>query len=185
MTKSRLYTGTGDQGTTSLVGGTRIAKDSVRLEAYGTLDEFSSFLGCVLSDTQCGQDVKEQLLSVQNMLFNLGGYLASEVPEGEQPAAWGLTPEKITELEGWIDLLDAQTPKANAFVLPGGSMLAAKTHVARTVCRRAERRIVALAAESYVDPALLRYINRLSDYLFILARHFNFVQGINEIVWHK
>ncbi len=185
MTKSRLYTGTGDAGTTSLVGGTRVKKNSVRLEAYGTLDEFSSLLGCVLSDQKCNEETKGQLLSVQNMLFNLGGYLASEVPDGETPAAWGLTEKHIARLEGWIDALDEQTPKVNAFVLPGGCMLAAKTHVARTVCRRAERRILDLAEESYVDPNLLRYLNRLSDYLFILARYFNFLSDVADITWHK
>ena len=153
--------------------------------AYGTLDEFSSLLGCVLSDQKCNEETKGQLLSVQNMLFNLGGYLASEVPDGETPAAWGLTEKHIARLEGWIDALDEQTPKVNAFVLPGGCMLAAKTHVARTVCRRAERRILDLAEESYVDPNLLRYLNRLSDYLFILARYFNFLSDVAEITWHK
>ncbi len=134
MAKSNLYTRTGDSGTTSLVGGTRIAKDSPRLEAYGTLDEFSSFLGCVLSDPACPQEVKSQLLELQNMLFNLGSYLATQVQEGEKPAAWGITPDDTQRLEGWIDTLDAQTPRIKAFVLPGGCMLAAKAHVARTVC---------------------------------------------------
>ena len=95
MEKSKLYTRTGDAGTTSLVGGTRVKKNSVRLEAYGTLDEFSSFLGCVLSEPSCPPSVKEQLLEVQNMMFNFGGYLASEAPEGESPAAWGLTEDHI------------------------------------------------------------------------------------------
>lgn len=185
MEKSRLYTGTGDAGTTSLVGGQRVGKDSIRLEAYGTLDEFSSFLGCVLSDANCNNEIKGQLLKIQNMLFNLGGYLASEVPDGQTPPAWGLTEDNIRQLEGWIDALDEQTPKVNAFVLPGGSMLAAKTHVCRTVCRRAERRIITLSRETFVDPNLLKYLNRLSDYLFILARYFNFMAGISEIVWHK
>lgn len=185
MTKSNLYTGTGDTGTTSLVGGTRVKKNSVRLEAYGTLDEFSSFLGCVLSHPQCDGEIKQQLLEVQNMLFNLGGYLASEAPVGETPKAWGLNETHIARLESWIDALDGHTPKINAFVLPGGCMLAARTHVARTVCRRAERRILDLAEQAYVDPLLLRYMNRLSDYLFILARHFNFTQGVDEITWKK
>ena len=160
MAKSNLYTRTGDSGTTSLVGGTRIAKDSPRLEAYGTLDEFSSFLGCVLSDPACPQEVKSQLLEIQNMLFNLGSYLATQVQEGEKPAAWGITPDDTQRLEGWIDTLDAQTPRIKAFVLPGGCMLAAKAHVARTVCRRAERRITTLSTIEYVDPALTAYINR-------------------------
>lgn len=185
MAKSNLYTRTGDSGTTSLVDGTRVKKNSVRLEAYGTIDEFSSFLGCVLSDADCPEDVKGRLLSVQNMLFNLGGYLASPVAEGETPAAWGLGQDDLDLLEGWIDEADEQTPKIRAFVLPGGCMLAAKSHVARTVCRRAERRILDLADADYVDPLLIRYINRLSDYLFILARYFNHLAGVAEIVWTK
>ena len=185
MAKSNLYTRTGDSGTTSLVGGERVKKNDIRLEAYGTLDEFSSFLGCVLSDPDCPEEVKGQLLYVQDMLFNFGGYLASAVPEGEHPPVWGLTEDDIPKLEGWIDALDEQTPKMNAFVLPGGCMLAAKTHVARSVCRRAERRIFSLADSEYVDPALIRYINRLSDYLFILARYFNFMKGVEVITWHK
>ena len=183
--KSALYTRTGDAGTTSLVGGERVKKNSVRLEAYGTLDEFSSFLGCVLSDPGCDSEIKGQLLEIQNMLFNLGGYLASEVEEGTQPPAWGLTDDSISRIEGWVDALDEQTPKVNAFVLPGGCMLAAKAHVCRTVCRRAERRILDLADSAYVDPRLLTYFNRLSDYLFILARYFNFTAGVEEIIWKK
>lgn len=185
MEKSKLYTRTGDLGATSLVGGTRVRKNAVRLEAYGTIDEFSSFLGCVLSDPSCPDDQKEFLLSVQNMLFNLGGYLASEVPEGEKPAVWGLTEEHLKSLESRIDILDSMTPKVNAFVLPGGTPLSAQTHVARAVCRRAERRIITLMDSEYVDPLLLTYINRLSDYLFILARYFNHIAGVSEITWHK
>lgn len=185
MAKSRLYTGTGDAGTTSLVGGERVKKNSIRLDAYGTLDEFSSFLGCVLSAPDSDRDIKDQLLAIQNMLFNLGGYLASQAPEGTTPPAWGLTEAHISKLESWIDNLDEQTPAVNAFVLPGGTPLSASTHVARAVCRRAERRILALAEEAYVDPNLLRYLNRLSDYLFILARYFNFKAGVAEITWHK
>ncbi len=183
--KSALYTRTGDTGTTSLVGGTRVKKNSIRLEAYGTLDEFSSFIGCVLSDPACNAEIKDQLLEIQNMLFNLGGYLASEVEEGSQPPAWGLTADSIMRVEKWVDRLDEQTPKVKAFVLPGGCMLAAKTHVCRTVCRRAERRILDLADTAYVDPLLLTYFNRLSDYLFILARYFNFIAGVDEIIWEK
>lgn len=183
--KSSLYTRTGDDGSTSLVGGQRARKDSLRLEAYGTLDEFSSFLGCVLSDTACPPEVKTRLLSVQDMLFNLGGYLASEVRPGERPEAWGLSENDLRELEDWIDETDSLTPKVNAFVLPGGCMLSARTHVARTVCRRAERRIVALAASEYVDPKLTAYVNRLSDWLFILARYFNHAAGVEEITWHR
>jgi cob(I)alamin adenosyltransferase len=185
MAKSLLYTKTGDKGTTSLVDGSRIAKNSVRLEAYGTLDEFSSFLGCVAANPDCPVDEKERVMKVQNMLFNFGGYLASPVKDGEQPQAWGLTEQSIEEIEHGIDLLDEKTPKIRAFVLPGGSQLAAAVHVARTVCRRAERRILALAEREYVDPRLISYINRLSDYLFILARYCNHVAGVEEVIWKK
>ena len=227
MPKSTLYTRTGDNGTTSLVGGSRVKKNCSRLEAYGTLDEFSAHLGVVLSDKDCPEHIRQQLRAIQNMLFNLGGYLACEsapitsnqplptadpgisnidtttgadidtttgadgskpvaTPEGDlYQKAWGLTDEKMKQLENWIDTLDEQTPKINAFVLPGGTPISAQAHVARTVCRRAERRILALAEEAYVDPELICYINRLSDYLFILARYFNFLAGIPEITWHK
>lgn len=185
MAKSKLYTRGGDTGMTSLVGGQRIRKNSKRLEAYGTLDEFSSFLGCVSSDDSCPLEIKDFLLEVQNMLFNLGGYLACEVVEGEQPPVWGLRAEDLEDLEKRIDALDSATPAVNAFVLPGGCMISARTHVARSVCRRAERRILDLAECEYVDPLLLSYMNRLSDYLFILARFFNHLKGVEEIKWHK
>ncbi len=185
MAKSNLYTRTGDTGTTSLVGGTRVKKNSVRLEAYGTLDEFSSTLGCILSDPDCNAEVKGQLLEIQSMLFNLGSYLATEEPEGEQPEVNGLAADDLERLEGWIDTLDEQTPKLKLFVLPGGCMLAARAHVSRTVCRRAERRILDLAEQAYVSPMLIRYINRLSDYLFAAARYFNFLAGVEEIVWQR
>lgn len=185
MAKSKLYTRSGDAGSTSLVGGERVPKNSTRLEAYGTLDEFSAFLGVVLSDPSCLEEVRGQLQAIQRMMFNFGGYLATQPAPGTTPAAWGLTPEHTARLEGWIDALDEQTPSVNAFVLPGGCPLSAHAHVARTVCRRAERRILALAEQSYVDPALIAYINRLSDYLFILARYFNFMAGVSELTWHK
>lgn len=212
MSKSNLYTRTGDQGTTSLVGGTRVKKNCIRLESYGTLDEFSSLLGVILSNPECPEEIRGQLRIIQNMLFNLGGYLACEsVPvasvfkisasasggcNGESISSeesttisgqkvWGLKEEDLRQLEGWIDALDEQTPKIKAFVLPGGCPLNAEAHVARTVCRRAERLILTLAEKEYVDPLLLSYINRLSDYLFILARYFNFISGVEEITWHK
>lgn len=181
--KSNLYTGTGDLGTTSLVGGERIGKCSVRLEAYGTVDEFSSFLGIVLSSGECPEKLKAQMLSIQNRLFDVGCYLATGVAEGEKPGCNGTLHEDIKDVENWIDELDGSTPKIRAFVLPGGCELAAHCHVARTVCRRAERRILALAAEEYVDPKLLSWFNRLSDYLFIAARYLNHASGIEEITW--
>lgn len=185
MSKSKLYTGTGDLGTTSLVGGQRVKKHCTRLDAYGTVDEFSSFLGIVLSHPDCPPAERANLLEVQNMLFNIGGYLACSHDTSGGAASWGLSPDDITAVESWIDRLDADTPKVNAFVLPGGTPLSAHTHVARAVCRRAERRILALAEMEPVDREVLIYFNRLSDYLFILARNFNHVAGVPEITWHK
>lgn len=183
--KSQLYTRTGDRGTTSLVNGTRIAKDSDRIEAYGTVDELSSALGVVAADPACPDEVSEQVRLIQNELFNVGCYLATAVEQGTEPKCMSIDEAKMVRLEGWIDALDEQTPKINAFVLPGGTPLAAHAHVARTICRRAERRILHLASEEYVDPAVIRYVNRLSDYLFIAARFINFIHGKEEITWRK
>lgn len=188
MKKSLLYTGTGDMGETSLVGGERVAKSGTRLEAYGTVDEFSSFLGIVHASPQCNDEARGQLGEIQNLLFNIGCYLATDSPatgsaEKTDETVFGLTENDIKRLEGWIDALDERTPTIRSFVLPGGSELAAHTHVARTVCRRAERCILRLAAENYVSPLVIRYFNRLSDYLFILARYFNFLLGVDEVVW--
>ncbi|MDE6410578.1 MAG: cob(I)yrinic acid a,c-diamide adenosyltransferase [Muribaculaceae bacterium] len=183
--KSSLYTRTGDDGTTSLVGGARAKKNSPRLEAYGTIDELSSYLGAIASDIRADNELQGQIREIQNELFNIGAYLATQPGAAEKPSCKSLTPEKMNQLEGWIDALDEQTPKINAFVLPGGSELASKAHLARVVCRRAERRIIDLSDEEYVDPQVTAYINRLSDYLFIAARYINFMRGVNEVVWHQ
>ena len=185
MAKSLLYTRTGDQGTTSLVGGQRIKKNSARLEAYGTIDELSSALGMLGADPDCPDEIKGQIRNVQNELFNIGGYLATAPEEGQKPECASVTDAKLAELEGWIDALDEQTPKIRAFVLPGGSAPASKAHMARVICRRAERRILDLADTEYVDPAVVRYVNRLSDWLFAAARYLNFILGVDEVVWSK
>lgn len=183
--KSMLYTRTGDTGTTSLVGGERVRKNSARLEAYGTIDELSSALGVFCSDAKCVAEVKGQVMEIQNELFNIGSYLATAVAPGTEPECKSLSAERLQELEGWIDTLDEQTPKIRAFVLPGGCEAASKAHLARTVCRRAERRIIDLSETEYVDPTVITYINRLSDYLFIAARFCNFMAGEQEVVWKK
>lgn len=183
--KSSLYTRTGDDGTTSLVGGARAKKNSPRLEAYGTIDELSSYLGSMASDIRADSELQGQVREIQNELFNIGSYLATRPAVGDRPCCASLTKEKMNQLEGWIDALDEQTPKINAFILPGGSELASKAHLARVVCRRAERRIIDLSEEEYVDPQVIAYINRLSDYLFIAARYINFMRGVNEIVWRQ
>lgn len=180
--KSGLYTRTGDAGLTSLVDGSRVRKDSLRLDAYGTVDEFSSFLGLVSSSKSCPDEVKDQLYAIQSLLFDLGAYLATPSNPTEN-IELGFLEEAVKQMESWIDALDEKTPKIKNFILPGGSELSAHCHVARTVCRRAERRILALSSQEFVDPQVLSYFNRLSDYLFILARYINFKLDIEEIVW--
>lgn len=181
--KSSLYTRTGDRGTTSLVGGKRVRKNCVRIEAYGTVDELSVALGLAASDARCNEELRGELLEVQNELFNIGAYLATDVPEGTEPECASITDTKLSRLEGWIDALDEQTPELRCFVLPGGCELASRLHTARVICRRAERRILDLEEESYVDPKVTGYINRLSDWLFIAARYANFLQGVGDIAW--
>lgn len=186
MGKSKLYTRTGDKGTTSLVGGERVKKNSVRIEAYGTVDEFSSHLGVLIADDSIPQDINNQLVVIQHKLFNIGGYLATNSSKPDEVSvAWGLNENDCCNIEKWIDQIDASTPKANAFVLPGGCRAAAYTHIARTVCRRTERRILDLAETAPVDNNVITYFNRLSDYLFILARHLNHRSGISDLFWNK
>lgn len=183
--KSKLYTGTGDSGKTSLVGGTRVSKTCTRLESYGTLDELSSFLGVVASCIDCTGKLRQQILDIQNKLFDIGSYLATAVEPGTSPQCAATKVSDIEEIESWIDELDADTPRIKAFVIPGGSPAASHCHVARTVCRRAERIILRLAGEEYVDPLMIKWVNRLSDYLFIAARHLNHVSGVEEITWKR
>lgn len=180
--KSNLYTRTGDDGTTSLVDGSRTPKDDLRVDTYGDIDELSSVLGLLASSKDCPDEIGGQIQEIQHTLFNVGTYLATPVSGGERPEVPGIIDE-TNKIEGWIDTLDEQTPKIRSFILPGGSEESSRCHVARTVCRRAERKAIALARQSYVDPALLGYLNRLSDYLFIAARYLNFIRGIDEIVW--
>lgn len=183
--KSGLYTGTGDSGTTSLVGGERVKKNCCRLCAYGTVDELSSALGFIAAHPSCSGEPKETILTIQNELFNIGAYLATEYPSSQKEDCRSLTNSRINELETDIDKLDEETPKIRAFILPGGCEAASRAHMARVVCRRAERCILDLADETYIDPKIIKYINRISDYLFILARYFNYKEGYEEIVWKQ
>lgn len=186
MAKSMLYTRTGDAGTTSLVGGERVLKNCLRLDSYGEIDELSSWLGVAAADPACPAAIREELQQVQNELFNIGCYLATAVAPGSTPECPSLSDgSKIEKIEKGIDRLDEATPKIRAFVLPGGSQTAGWLHLGRTVCRRAERVLHALASEEYVDPAVLKYINRLSDYLFIAARYANHEAGVEEITWKQ
>lgn len=183
MPKSNVYTRTGDAGTTSLVGGTRVAKDSARLEAYGTVDEANSWLGLLNASAAIPAEAHTTLLEAMNHLFDIGAALATEPDSKWQPAPF--PGSAIDALEAAIDELDAKLPRHNQFLLPTGHPDAACANIARTVVRRAERRITTLSATATVDPNILRYINRLSDYLFILSRAINICNGRNEIFWQK
>lgn len=181
--KSNLYTRTGDNGTTSLVDGSRASKADARVEAYGDIDELSSTLGLVASSKECPEEIRGEIVAIQHLMFEIGSYLATPVKEGDTAELKAIN-EDTEKLEGWIDSLDARVPKMKSFILPGGSEIASRCHVARTVCRRAERKIIALSADSFVDPAVISYINRLSDYLFVAARYLNFISGVEDIAWH-
>lgn len=179
-----IYTKTGDQGTTSLVGGTRVSKCDDRVEAYGTVDELNSHLGVV------GELIRplstshyEQIKHIQNQLFMIQTLLATE-DEALKDQLPPFQTSEIGQLEQWIDAIQEQLPKNTAFVIAGGSLCGAQCHVARTVCRRAERRIVALMQTTKVDSGIERYTNRLSDYLFVLSRLMVKLECKEEDFWH-
>ena len=165
-----IYTKTGDKGTTSLVGGTRVSKDDMRVEAYGTVDELNSHIGLLaeMIRTQHGTHYKE-LKTVQHNLFDLQTLLATEDADiyARLPK---LESKEVEALEQQIDAITAQLPQLHSFVIVGGTAAGAQCHVCRTVCRRAERRVVTLAKHAEIDDTIMRYLNRLSDYLFVLAR---------------
>lgn len=181
----KIYTRTGDAGTTSLVGGKRIPKDSPRIEAYGTIDELNSHVGNILAiashDTEALDDTdREVLTGILSRLFDLGAYLADDSADATPS---GITDTTVTAIEDAIDSMDAGLPRLTSFILPTGTPAAAAAHIARTVARRAERRMLTLAATAPIAPVTLRYINRLSDYLFTLARHLNHRAGQPETPW--
>lgn len=180
----KIYTKTGDKGMTSLVGGTRVAKTDARLEAYGTVDELNAHLGLLVAYLSDGDD-KTFLRQVQDTLFAVGSHLATDRRKTELKAASIITPGQVEAVERAIDSIDRLLPPLTAFVLPGGSLGAAQCHVCRTVCRRAERRILALADEVEIAPELLAYVNRLSDYLFVLSRKINLDADKDEIFWNN
>lgn len=188
MEKSMIYTKTGDKGMTSLVGGQRVSKTDLRLEAYGTVDELNSQLGLLLTEVSDASD-HALLNEVQNHLFVVGGYLATDQSTTQLRAQTVVTPAMIESLEKAVDEIDSSLPKLRAFVLPGGTRGASMAHVCRTVCRRAERRILALnnqlkeRNEAELDANVLSYMNRLSDFLFVLARKMNIIEGQDEIIW--
>ena len=174
-----IYTKTGDKGETSLANGSRVSKTDVRVEAYGTVDELNSWIGLLACKTQASsvtemQPLDAQLSWIQNKLFNLGAELSAAPGEWIQDA-------DVRQVEAWIDAMQREVPRQKGFLLPAGSEAVCRCHVCRTVCRRAERRMI----ESEASEIALRFINRLSDYLFVLARNIAFMQNEQEIEWKK
>lgn len=182
MKKSNVYTRGGDTGMTSLVGGQRVPKTHYRLEAYGTLDELNSQIGLLITYVDQPTD-RQRLIDIQCDLFSVGSILATDETEREPRCC--ITQEIISELEHAIDEADEPLGGWRGFILPGGTRGAAVAHVCRTVCRRLERRIYAMAQEVAVDPLITQYVNRLSDYFFVLAKKINFLAGVDENIWRK
>ena len=184
MKKSHIYTRGGDSGTTSLIGGSRVKKYSLQLDAYGTIDELSSHIGLLQAMIEPNPEVDTNLLQwIQSRLFDVGTHLAMPYSENEKPCFITITHVQL--LEKQIDALDAQLPALSSFILPGGCISAAQSHICRTVCRRAERLIAALTEEAPINPVLLSFVNRLSDFLFVYARFLNKIKGVDEISWKK
>lgn len=179
MKITKVYTKTGDEGMTSLVGGVKVKKTNSRIEAYGTVDELSANLGLLASFMKDGPD-KNVIYRIQRNLFTVCSYLATDKTQTKLAPSYTLDAAEVELLENEIDKILAGIPQQTAFILPGGSHEAAIAHVCRTVCRRAERRIFFLAETTKLDPEVLQYVNRLSDYLFVLARKLNFIDGVRE-----
>jgi len=182
---NRIYTKRGDSGETALVGGQRVPKDALRIECYGTVDELNSFIGLAL--VSCSEEARLQklgeiLLRVQHELFNLGSILAT-LPEDVHPKQPRVTDAEVGQLEREIDAMNEGLPALRSFVLPGGSRVNAELHATRTICRRAERLVVALAREEQVPVEAIRYLNRLSDALFVWSRWASHVTGVAEVLW--
>lgn len=182
--KSKVYTLTGDKGMTSLVGGKRVDKDNIRVEAYGTIDELNANIGMLAHSSKLETTgMSKEIRTIQNKLFNIGAYLATEVEPGTP--VHGLTRDDVHALEHCIDVLDEELPPMQGFILPGGSKLSALCDICRTVTRRAERRVVTLARQAYVDEVVLEFLNRLSDFFFVFARYNNIQNQTEEIYWDK
>lgn len=182
----KIYTRTGDRGETGLFGGGRVPKAHLRVEAYGTVDELNAVLGLCVEGVQDG-GIREKLARVQQDLFNLGASLATPGAEDgtARPALPPLPGGRVEEMEAWIDGATGEVPQLRAFILPGGTRGAGLLHLARTVCRRAERAVVRLDQEESTHPGVLPYLNRLSDLLFALARLENGRQGVADVLWEK
>ena len=184
----KIYTKTGDKGETSLYGGTRVSKAAARVESYGTLDELNAFIGLAKAEIS-DEKVLSQLQKIQFDLFTVGSEAATPTDKmllanGKNRLDLMISEKEITELELWMDDFDAELEPLKFFILPSGGKAAATLHVCRTVCRRAERAMVFLNETEEVRPELIKYLNRLSDYLFILARYISKISGEKEDYWN-
>jgi cob(I)alamin adenosyltransferase len=177
----KLYTKTGDKGTTSLIGGTRVAKSHLRIDAYGTVDELNSYM-CLVRDQEVNKSRADLLKEIQDRLFTIGALLATD-PEKSKMKTPDLHEEDIALLEQEIDKMMAEVPPLRSFILPGGHQSVSFCHIARCVCRRAERLAIALQEESPVEELVIKYLNRLSDYLFALCRKMTYELEAEEIAW--
>lgn len=182
MTKEfKIYTKTGDAGTTSLIGGKRVSKYHPRIEAYGTVDELNSFIGAILDHPLDGA-IRESLDIIQERLFTLEAQLARD-PQGSAGPLPEIVEGDVTRLEGEIDRMNEGLPELRSFIIPGGHPAVSSSHIARTVCRRAERVTLRLSENEPVAPVNLKYLNRLSDYLFVLSRRLAHDNGVDEKLW--
>lgn len=185
----KIYTKTGDKGNTSLYGGTKVPKNHLRIESYGTVDELNSFIGLLLSQIN-SIDVVNQLNIIQNSLFTLGAELATPndklwLENGKPRLQQIIQNKNVIELEHWIDTMETQLESLQNFILPAGNQAIASAHICRTVCRRAERIVVALNEFETTREICVQYLNRLSDYFFVLARYIAKTENINEIKWNS
>ncbi len=179
----KIYTKKGDKGKSQLLGGSMVDKNHIKLECYGTIDELNSFIGNIY-DQEISIFHKEILFKIQNQLFNLGSIISFD-GEKDKIKLPNITTQNIKMLEKAIDKMEEELPMLKAFILPSGHPSASKCHIARTVCRRAERNLVALSQEEQIDNLYIQYLNRLSDYLFVLARAILKDKNAQEIQWQK
>lgn len=177
----KIYTKTGDKGQTSLIGGTRVPKHHIRIESYGTVDELNSYIG-LIRDQQIDEHSKAILIEIQDRLFTIGSSLASD-PEKSKMKIPDLKESDIELLEKEMDEMDKTLPEMKSFVLPGGHTTVSYCHLARCVCRRAERLTIHLSENSFVSDLVIKYLNRLSDYLFVLSRKLSQDLNVKEIPW--
>jgi cob(I)alamin adenosyltransferase len=179
----KIYTKTGDKGTTSLIGGVRVPKNHIRIESYGTVDELNSYLGMV-NDMAQNEKISEWLREVQDRLFTVGSVLATNPDKEVKMKLPDVHESDVTWLEERIDEMNASLPEMRSFILPGGLLAASTCHVARCVCRRAERLCVGMQEQGEQIPDLIvKYLNRLSDFLFVLARYLGHINGFEDLPW--